>query len=333
MIDKNTLLSVKIVNRMRLLRDFLGRKDKTAGLPIEVGIEIINVCNLRCIMCPYEEMVKDKIRSQGKMSFPLFKKVIKQIAPSAEIIYLHGMGEPFLHPQLFKFINFAKTNNLRVGLSTNATLVDQTKAKQLLDTKLDYLIFAVDGATKATYEKIRVGASLEKVDANIRQFLKLKRKSKNKPFVVIQFISMDENEKEAAIFRKKWRQEGVNIVRIKPKMALKKSDKNNNVEKKPYCFHIFRQLNIFHDGTVLPCCEDVHGLYPLGNLKKQSLNEIWNGAKMMKLRKINFQNQQNQISLCKNCEYFQPTIPQAIGALALNHFAFKKILPHLEKWL
>ena len=112
-IDKNTFSPKKIANRLRLLRDFLGRKEKTKGLPLEIGIEITNICNFACIMCPYQDMVKKKIRRQGKMSFSLFKKIVDEISSFAELIYLHGLGEPLLHPQLFKFIGHAKSKGLR----------------------------------------------------------------------------------------------------------------------------------------------------------------------------------------------------------------------------
>ena len=319
-----------ILNRKNLLFSFLTRRETTKGLPLEVGIELTNNCNLSCIMCPYKEMVTKKTRPQGKMSGSLFKKIIDEIAPFAELIYLHGLGEPLLHPKIFEFIKYAKKKGLRVGISTNVMLLDKTKSRKLLDSGIDYVILAMDGATKETYEKIRVGGKFEQVEQNIRQFLQLKKERERKPFTVIQFITMEENEKEIDLFSKKWQGKGADVARIKPKIALKDEDKKGKVKVTPYCFHIFRNLNIYWNGTVVPCCEDVHGRYLLGNIKKTSLRELWNGKKMQNLRKKNFQKKREQIKICRTCLYPQPTISQAIGILAIDHLTLKKILPRIE---
>lgn len=330
MIDKNTFLPQKIANRARLLFDFLNKREKTGGLPLEIGIEVINVCNLRCIMCPYEEMVTKRTRPQKKMSFTLFKKIIDEIAPFAELIYLHGLGEPLLHPQIFKFIQYAKDKGIRVGISTNAMLLDKIKSKKLLDLGIDYVILAMDGATKEIYEKIRVGGNFEQVEENIKNFLQMKKRRKKAPFTVIQFIAMKENEKEVSLFLAKWQRKGADVVRIKPKIALRDEDKKGRVRITPYCFHIFRQLNIYSDGTVTPCCEDVHGRYPLGNVKKEGIKKLWNSQKMKILRKKNFQRKREQINICKTCLYPQPNILESIGVMAFDHLTVKKILPRIE---
>jgi len=330
MIDKNTFLPSKVTNRAKLLFDFLAKREKTRGLPLETGIEVINICNLRCLMCPYEEMVEKKTRPRGKMSFSLFKKIIDEIAPFAELVYLHGLGEPFLHPQIFDFIKYAKSKGIRTGISTNAMLLDKAKSQKLLDSGIDYVVLAMDGATKKTYEKVRKGGNFEQVEKNIKQFLELKKKRKKKPFTVIQFIALKENEKEVDLFLRKWQGKGANVVRIKPKIALKDRDKKGKPQTTPYCFHIFRHLYVYWDGAVIACCEDVHARYPLGNVKNTSLKKLWNSQKMLNLRKINFQNKRPQINICKTCLYPQPTVLEAIGVMVFDHLTVKKILPRIE---
>lgn len=331
LIEANTFLPRRVINRMRLLRDCLLRKEKTRGLPLEVGIEVINVCNLRCLMCPYGMSVAKKTRSKRKMSWGLYRKIIDEIAPWVELVYLHGLGEPLIHPQIFKFINYAKEKGVGVGISTNAMLLDRKRAEDLLDSGIDYVILAMDGATKKTYEKIRRGGDFEKVEKNIEDFLRIKRKRKNSPFVVFQFITMAENEKEVELFVKKWKGKGADVVRIKPKIALKKSDKKKRKRGIPFCFHIFRQLNIYSDGKVVPCCEDVLGEYTLGNVKDESLKSLWNSEKMELLRKKIFQGKSQEIDICRTCFYPQPSLLEAIGVMFFDHLTVKKILPRIER--
>ena len=330
MIDKNTLAPSKAINRARLLFDFLGRREETEGLPLEIGIEVINICNLRCIMCPYGEMIDKRTRPVGRMKFSLFKKVIDEIASFAELVYLHGLGEPLLHPEIFEFIKYSRNKGIRVGISTNAMLLDKTRTEKLLASGIDYVILAADGATEEIYEKIRVGGNFEQVGENIKQFLDLKKRGKKAPFTVIQFITMEENEKEAGLFFEKWEGKGADVVRIKPKIALRDEDKKGGATITPYCFHIFRQLNICSDGMTVPCCEAVHGRYPLGNVKKESLKELWNSPRMRTLRRKNFQKKRSEINICKTCLYPQPNILEAVGVLAFDHLTVKKILSRIE---
>ena len=332
MIDRNTFSPLKVANRIRLLRDFLWKKNSVSGWPLEVGIEVTNFCNLHCVMCPYQEMVKTKARPQGRMEFDLFKKIIDEIAPFVELVYLHGMGEALLHPRLFEFIDYAKEKGVRVGLSTNATLLGKAKSQKLLATKIDYLIFGLDGLTKKTYEKIRRGGDFEKTVENVNDFLELKVRGNHQAFVVVQLIEMKENSVEAEGFKKYWHLPGVDVVRVKPKIALKPADKKTKPRHQPYCFHLFRQLNINWDGTVVPCCEDVFGHYILGNVQDQDLKRLWNGPKNQALRKINFENNRAKVELCRNCNYPQPGLLQAAGALVFDHLTIKKLLPRLEKW-
>ena len=52
--------------------------------------------------------------------------------------------------------------------TTNATLLNDTISKKIIDSGVDVVFFSVDGASKETFEKIRVGANFERVKENIR---------------------------------------------------------------------------------------------------------------------------------------------------------------------
>ena len=71
-----------------------------------------------------------------------------------------------IHPKIFEMIRITREAGIRTGMSTNATLLDDRRADLLLDSGLDYVILAFDGATKETYEKYRLGATFEKTREN-----------------------------------------------------------------------------------------------------------------------------------------------------------------------
>lgn len=314
----------KLINRLNIYRDFVKNKTVVLGLPIEIGIEMTNRCNLKCPMCAREEMT----RPIGDMPMELLTKIIDEIACYAELIYLHGDGEPLLHKHIYEAICYARGRKLRVGLSTNATLLTANNARLLLDSGLDYLILPVDGVTKQTYEKIRVNAVYEQVVENIRGFMELKKKRKSKTFVVIQFIEMEQNYKEKGAFLNYWKMYHPQVLRVKPIVALTGA-RCISGNKTP-CFYLWRQSMIDWDGTVFACCADTNSVYNLGNVLDRSLREIWNGPLLSRLRQLHIEKKQSQISICNTCNLPQPNKFSILSSTFVDGLTLKKILPHIE---
>jgi MoaA/NifB/PqqE/SkfB family radical SAM enzyme len=91
-------------------------------------------------------------------------------------------------------VRLAKSSNCIVGFSTNAALLNPERAQDFLEAGLDWIAYSVDGATPATYEKIRGGASFEKIMGNISRVRRLKEKKKSqKPKTMLFFVMMKEN--------------------------------------------------------------------------------------------------------------------------------------------
>ena len=82
-----------------------------------IYIEITNVCNLNCKFCPKSN------RKQQFMSLENFKNIIDKVKNKAQTIYLHVKGEPLLHNNLDEIISYIDKNNLKVVITTNATLL------------------------------------------------------------------------------------------------------------------------------------------------------------------------------------------------------------------
>lgn len=318
---------MKFFNRIKLTASYFLGRSEVWGMPVEASIEVTTRCNLACTMCP-RQLIN---RPLQEMEFSLFKKIINEMKDFAELVYLHGLGEPLLCSQLFKFLKYAKSQKLRVGISTNATLLDRAQSEKLLDSGLDYLILALDGATKKTYEQIRVGGNFVKVETNIKNFLAMKKRRKKSPFTVIQFIAMKENEKEVDLFLEKWRHSGAEVVRVKPVVDFFGQRKPKMTNAPSRCFYPYRMINIYFDGTVVPCCEDNFGNYALGNIKEKSLREIWNGPKIQLLRRKLAVRKREEIFLCRSCRYPQPSTWGILGVTLFDNLKVKKILPFLER--
>ena len=99
-------------------------------------------------------------------------QLLSDLSPGMCGVLVQGTGEPLLYDDLFDVIRLAKSRispDGEVGLTTNATLLNDSMVGRLMETGLDFIYFSVDGASKQTYESIRIGASFEAVISNIRR--------------------------------------------------------------------------------------------------------------------------------------------------------------------
>lgn len=311
---------------MKLAKDYLLRRKTVSAFPSVIGIETTSRCNLDCIMCPRQEMT----RKTGDMGIELFKNITDDIKGNVEFIWLQDYGEPFLNKDIFDMIRYAKKSGLKTGISTNATVLNAGIIENILSSGLDYIIFAFDGATKETYEKIRRGAKYERVAQNIKQFIVKKNERRADIFTVIQCILMSDTEKEIKDFKRIWKINGVDGIRIRQVTYSGGEGKfKNRLNVRP-CFWLWSDPHIKWDGTVVPCCQDVNAVYPLGNIKDKSFGEIWNSGGMVRLREMHILGKYGELSLCKNCNMYQPNNMLIVGSSFFNYLTINKLVPTVE---
>src|SRR4029077_5031308 len=89
-------------------------------------------------------------RPKGYMPMDLYRRVVDELGPLVGSAVLHSWGEPLMHPGLFKHIRDAKHAGISMETSTNITLLNEERGRQVLDSGLDVLYLAMDGATKET---------------------------------------------------------------------------------------------------------------------------------------------------------------------------------------
>jgi radical SAM protein with 4Fe4S-binding SPASM domain len=252
-----------------------------------------------------------------------------------EFIWPYGIGEPMIHPGIFEMIRITREAGIRTGLSTNATLLDGDRAEQLLDSGLDYLILAFDGATKETYEKYRIGAAFEKTRANILAFLDRKQKRASKVHVVLQMVLLRENIRETEAYRKLWSLPGVDEIRFKrDEIRLEGSripGPGLTGQRHNPCYLLWRgPLYVRYDGLAYPCCY-LYDEPPVGDLKTQTVMEVWNSEAMVKLREAHLKGDLRQYPRCRTCQAARPSRPAFYGSLALDSLTVRKAVPVMEK--
>jgi len=144
-----------------------------APYPSYIEIEVTTRCNLRCIMCEHTYW-KEPARD---MSFEEFKGIVDQF-PNLKWIGLTGIGESFLNDDFMKMLSYVKRKQVFVELYDTFFFINEELANELIELKVDKILASIDGATKETYEKIRVGSDFERVIKNAENLLRLKKEKK-----------------------------------------------------------------------------------------------------------------------------------------------------------
>jgi hypothetical protein len=135
----------------------------------KVYVEPTNACNLNCRTCVRHAWDEP----EGFMEWDTCVAVVEglvEVAGSGTggTLAFMGLGEPLLHPRFLDMVRLAKGRGLRTEVTTNALLLTPGLARELLDAGLDQLVVSIDGASAEAFGRVRSGASLEKVIANVR---------------------------------------------------------------------------------------------------------------------------------------------------------------------
>ena len=272
------------------------------NFPLHLDIESTNRCNLRCEYCTRNEMT-DPL---GDLDFDLFKKIIIEGEQwGLASIKLNRRGEPLLHPRLPEMVYFAKEHGvLDVQFNTNAMLLTEAKAKELIEAGLDRIIFSLDGVDKSSFEQMRPGASYDTVVKNIQGFVAIRNSfDRQTPLTRIQMTVSHDNVNQVPEYIAMW-QDVVNKIgfnlRREPMPAV--GEKKGRGEQYA-CPQLWQRMAIYCDGDVIMCCGDWHKRYRLGNAKYDSLHTIWRSQEFDHVRNIHVSGHPADFFLCKDCEY------------------------------
>ena len=88
----------------------------------------------------------------------------------------------------------------------------------------------------------------------------------------------------------------------------------NKKNKSHLCPYPWTHFRIASNGEVVVCCRDLDHKTVIGNLIKQSVNEIWNGELMVDVRRNLLNETPENISACKGCD-----LPYDASKFSLNN--------------
>lgn len=279
--------------------------------PTYIMIQTTSLCNACCEFCPYGE-IKNEL-PQGEMDFALFKKIADECGQHQEIkrIMPYLMNEPLMDTKLEEKIDYIKEKNPAawVHFLTNGSLLSLERRGRILKSNLDQICFSVHGINKKLYENT-MHINYENTIENIVAFLNQAKLSRPQQYSLITFFKwkdLGEKEKKEAI--EFWHKQGVTQISVFDGPISRAGNVRQipgpRKEKIGGCNSIWTRemFHILYNGDVVLCCMDWRREIVLGNVKKQSIYDVWHSAKYHQLREqIKGNIESKPDFLCKRCE-------------------------------
>lgn len=194
--------------------------------PIEVNLDPINSCNLRCTWCNAWRTLDGSIFPKEKL-FALLKDIADW---GVHAVCFAGGGEPTLYPNLIEVIKYAHEVGLEASIITNGTNLSE----ELIDVILKHMRWigiSVDCANKETFKKIKKVDLFDSVVSNIGKLVKRRNKLDLEIGITYKFLIHPDNQNEiysACLLAKKI---GCDAIHIRPVDFLAYQDSEDVLDK------------------------------------------------------------------------------------------------------
>lgn len=286
-----------------MVRSHLGHQDYDGAHPPLFSIVEFNLCGLcnrKCVFCPRHDA---KAFPNTDKHFPpeLYEKIMRDLQKldfNGTLLF-SAFCEPLLYRHLEKVIELSKDYcpRARIEMVVNGDLATEEKVAQLFEAGLTTLCISMyDGPHQ------------------LEHFQKLQKK-----------MGLSD---EQIFLRKRWLppKEHYGITLSNRAGAVELKDIGIEKLKEPLkqaCYYPFYQVLVDYDGAVLLCAHDWGKKLIIGNVKKQSILEIWNNNIMKTVRTKLFQKNRN-FPPCNLCDVQGVLVGKEHFNQWLKYYDYKK---------
>ncbi|UCE03933.1 MAG: radical SAM protein [Candidatus Latescibacterota bacterium] len=270
-----------------------------AETPRFIQIETNLACNAKCPFCPYAHMD----RGPMLMEDWVWQKIVDDTRDLGVTYRPFLINEPLSEKRLPRIVDYIKRDTTaHVEINTNGGLLTEKRARALLDAGIDVVRFSIDGFSRETYEPARPGVDYDKVVEYTNQFIALRDAGGYGCHIEVRMIDMQENKHEQAAFLEYWRARADAAILV-PLYQWPWSGQTAPALKP--CLKILDEIFFYTDGTAPLCCWDDSGRGLVGDVTRQSVLEIWNGAEMQAMRQLLNRGRRDLITLCSRCDAYK----------------------------
>lgn len=209
--------------------EIAAKKTVLQSKPRNLMVVLSNKCNISCIMCLTSkskwELPQERLEEIISM-FPYLERIMWQ---GGEVLFL-----PYFKDILKKALQYP---NMRQSMITNLQLADNETMELIVKNNIEVTV-SIDGVSKNIYEKIRRGASFERLTDNINMLNAIRDKIKNKVILNMNVVVMNENFRTLSLFVDLAHKYRFDFICFMPIDYIPKNptEKENNIKKEQDIF-------------------------------------------------------------------------------------------------
>jgi MoaA/NifB/PqqE/SkfB family radical SAM enzyme len=271
--------------------------------------ETTGMCNYKCPICV------DRMRNSHMEMDDYYKLIDKNYHLfNQNGVWLDFNGEPLMDPHFFERVKYLKSKGVKVRISTNGALLNETNRRALIESDIDYVVISISTLDPDTYAKIRGVDNLSLVLSNLSELKKdIERLNAHTELQAVMIDTGDGVEREK--FIKYFHYMGVHAAFHNftnrancIEMDLSVEGNHDFTLKRGLCKGLKENIGSLSNCEVVTCCCDFEGRNSLGNLRDYdySVEALVNNGKLDAIE----DNLKNGVFLgaCEDCSdwiYYQ----------------------------
>jgi hypothetical protein len=195
-----------------------------------------------------------------------------------------------------------RDDTAKIELNSNGELMKEEKALEILDIGIDIIRFSIDGFTKESFEKSRVGVDFDKAVARTTRFIELANEKGGADFMEVRMIDMPHNKQEQQDYIDYW--SGIGAETVITELYNWPWDPGVEAVSLP-CKKVLDEMFFYVNGKATLCCWDSHERGVIGDVTKESVLDIWNGEVNRRYRDFLAQGRRKEVLLCSRCDAYK----------------------------
>jgi len=297
--------------------------------PYVIFIDPSSACNFKCTFCPTgdRDLIKSIGRFQGGLKLKDFEKLIHDLdffENSIKVLRLYKDGEPFVNKNFEEMVALARASNKiqRIDTTTNGALLTPLRAEKVINAGIDLINISIDGLDSEQIFRF-TGAKIDysKFLKNINYLYQIRGDCEIVIKTTKEIIGSSREQEFYDTFGNFCNKIFVENTApcwpdfdVEERMEIKITEGlyGNDITETIACPYLFYSMSVNSDMQVSACFVDWSRKLIIGDARKSSLKDIWNGPEMNTHRYEHVKGNRSRHAVCGSCGQLSHCGPDSI---------------------
>jgi MoaA/NifB/PqqE/SkfB family radical SAM enzyme len=191
--------------------------------PLEIFLEISNICDFKCAMCPTFSAINPRRFSnlkkvdRGILAIEDATEPLETLLEHALIVHAFGYGEPTIHPDFKEFIDYLSQFEVMIDFFSHGQHLDQAMCEFLVERRISRITISFSGANASDYENIYIGGKFQTVLDGLDRLNRIKLTTGSSfPEIHVNSIAFNHHVQSLVEFVHIMGSRGISQVNLKP---------------------------------------------------------------------------------------------------------------------